>query len=124
MRFDSRLTLAPLCIAMLFLVVLAGFIALAPLPGPGNHAALRLLVAAGFSPLEVIRMATAEGARTQGIDVRVGTLRAGKQADLLLVNGNPDEDITHIGRIDLVFKNGIAYDPARLRDSIRGKIGR
>jgi len=94
------------------------------LPGPGNHAALRLLVAAGFSPLEVIRMATAEGARTQGIDGRVGTLRAGKQADLLLVNGNPDEDITHIGRLDLVFKNGIAYDPARLRDSVRGKIGR
>jgi imidazolonepropionase-like amidohydrolase len=94
------------------------------LPGPGNHAALRLLVAAGFSPLEVIRMATAEGARTQGIGERVGTLGAGKQADLLLVNGNPDEDITHIGRIDLVFKNGIAYDPARLRDSVRGKIGR
>jgi imidazolonepropionase-like amidohydrolase len=94
------------------------------LPGPGNHAALRLLVTAGFTPLEVIRMATAEGARTQGIDDRVGTLRVGKQADLLLVNGNPDEDIAEIGRIDLVFKNGIAYDPARLRDSIRGKIGR
>jgi len=94
------------------------------LPGPGNHAELRLLVDAGFSPLEAIRIATSEGARTQGIDERVGTLREGKQADLLLVNGNPDEDITKIGRIDLVFKNGIAYDPARLRDSVRGKIGR
>jgi hypothetical protein len=87
--------------------------------------ALRLLVAAGFSPLEVIRMATAEGARTQGVDERVGTLRAGKQADLLLVNGNPDEDIApHRPDPILVFKNGIAYDPARLRDSVRGKIGR
>ncbi len=94
------------------------------LPGPGNHAALRLLVAAGFSPLEVIRIATAEGARTQGIDDRVGTLRVGKQADLLLVNGNPDEDIAQIGRIDLVFKDGIAFDPIRLRESVRGKIGR
>ncbi len=46
------------------------------------------------------------------------------QADLLLVNGNPDEDIAEIGKLDLVFKNGIAYDPARLRDSVRGKIGR
>ena len=94
------------------------------LPGPGNHAALRLLAAAGFSPLEVIRIATSEGARTQGIGQRVGTLRAGMQADLLLVNGNPDEDIAQIGKIDLVFRNGIAYDPARLRDSVRGKIGR
>ena len=94
------------------------------LPGPGNHAALRLLAAAGFTPLEVIRIATSEGARTQGIGERVGTLRAGMQADLLLVNGNPDEDIAEIGKLDLVFKNGIAYDPARLRDSVRGKIGR
>jgi imidazolonepropionase-like amidohydrolase len=94
------------------------------LPGPGNHAALRLLAAAGFSPLEVIRIATSEGARTQGIGQRVGTLRTGMQADLLLVNGNPDEDIAQIGKIDLVFRNGIAYDPARLRDSVRGKIGR
>ena len=94
------------------------------LPGAGNHAALRLLAAAGFSPLEVIRIATSEGARTQGIGEHVGTLRAGMQADLLLVNGNPDEDIAQIGKVDLVFRNGIAYDPSRLRESVRGKISR
>jgi imidazolonepropionase-like amidohydrolase len=94
------------------------------LPGPGNHAALRLLVEAGFTPLEVIRFATHAGARFQGIDDRVGTLVAGKQADILLVDGNPDEDITQLGRIDLVFKNGIAFDSRRLRESVRGKIGR
>jgi len=93
-------------------------------PGPGNHAALRLLVEAGFAPLEVIHIATQAGARYQGIDDRVGTLAAGKQADLLLVDGRPDEDIVQIGRIDLVFKDGIAYDPKRLRESLRGKIGR
>ena len=94
------------------------------LPGPGNHAAVRLLVAAGFSPREAIRIATAEGARALGIDDRVGTLRTGRQADLLLVNGNPDEDIVSLARIDMVFKNGIAFDPARLRESVLGKIGR
>ena len=94
------------------------------LPGPGNLAELRLLVAAGFSPLEAIRIATAEGARVLGIDERVGTLRAGRQADLLLVDGKPDQDIAQLGRIDLVFRNGIAYDPVKLRDSVRGKIGR
>ena len=72
----------------------------------------------------MIRIATSEGARVLGIDDRVGTLRTGRQADLLLVNGRPDEDIAQIGRIDLVFRDGIAYDPGRLRDSVRGRIGR
>jgi len=94
------------------------------LPGPGNHAAIRLLVEAGFTPIEVIRMATLAGARYQGIADRVGTLAAGKQADLLLVDGKPDEDIKELGRLDLVFKNGIAFDAKRLKESLRGKIGR
>jgi imidazolonepropionase-like amidohydrolase len=94
------------------------------LPGPGNHAALRLLVEAGFTPLEVIRFATLNGARFQGIDERVGTLAEGKQADLLLVDGKPDEDINQIGRIDLVIKDGIAFDSKALRESLRGRIGR
>ena len=81
------------------------------LPGPGNHAALRLLVQAGFTPLEVIRIATLAGAQFQGIDDRVGTLAVGKQADLLLVDGKPDADIAALSRIDLVFRNGIAFDP-------------
>ena len=69
-------------------------------------------------------MATHEGARFQGIDERIGTLAPGKQADLLLVDGKPDEDITQIGRIDLVFRNGIGFDPKRLLGDVRGKIGR
>jgi imidazolonepropionase-like amidohydrolase len=94
------------------------------LPGPGNHAAMRLLTEAGFTPLEVIRFATLNAARFQGIDDRVGTLAPGKQADLLLVDGRPDEDIRQASRIDLVFKDGIAYDPKPMRESLRGKIGR
>jgi imidazolonepropionase-like amidohydrolase len=94
------------------------------LPGPGNHAALRLLVEAGFTPVEVIRIATLAGAKFQGIDDRVGTLAEGKQADLLLIDGKPDENIKELGRIELVFKDGIAFDSKRLRESLRGKIGR
>ena len=94
------------------------------LPGPGNHAALRLLNEAGFTPLEVIRFATFNGARYQGIDDRVGTLAAGKQADFILVNGKPDEDIKQLSKIDLVFKQGIAYDSMKMRESLKGKIGR
>ena len=94
------------------------------LPGPGNHAALRLLVDAGFTPLEVIGIATLAGARFQHIDDRVGSLAAGKQADLLLIDGKPDEDITQLGRIDLVFRNGVAFDSKRMKQDLRGKIGR
>jgi imidazolonepropionase-like amidohydrolase len=94
------------------------------LPGPGNHAALRLLVEAGFTPLEVIRIATLNGARYQGIDDRVGSLAEGKRADLVLVDGKPDEDIRQLGRIDLVFKDGIAYDSKKIVESLRGKVGR
>ena len=93
-------------------------------PGPGNHAALRLLVDAGFAPLEVLRMATSDGAKFLRVDDRVGTLRPGMQADLLIVDGKPDASIAELGRIDLVFKNGIAYDPKKLLEAVRGKIGR
>ena len=94
------------------------------LPGPGNHAALKLLVEAGFTPLEVISIATLAGARFQHIDNRVGSLAAGKQADLLLVDGKPDVDIAQLSRIDLVFRNGIAFNSKRMKDDLRGKIGR
>jgi imidazolonepropionase-like amidohydrolase len=94
------------------------------LPGPGNHAALKLLVDAGFTPLEVIGIATLAGARFQHIDDRVGSLAAGKQADLLLVDGKPDEDIAQLSRIDLVFRNGIAFNSKQMKDDLRGKIGR
>ena len=93
-------------------------------PGPGNHAALRLLVEAGFTPLEVLRFATLNGARYQGIDDRVGSLAEGKQADLILVDGKPDEDLRHLSRIDLVFRNGIAYDSKKIVESLKGKVGR
>ncbi len=94
------------------------------LPGPGNHAALRLLVEAGFTPLEVLRFATVNGARYQGIEDRVGALAEGRQADLILVDGKPDEDIRELSRIDLVFRNGIAYDSKKIVDSLKGKVGR
>jgi len=94
------------------------------LPGPGNHAAIRLLGEAGFTPLEAIRMATLNGATYLGIEDRVGTIARGKQADLILVDGKPDERLEELSRLDLVFRDGIAYDPKKLADSVRGKIGR
>src|SRR5258706_12508278 len=63
------------------------------LPGPGNHAELRLLVEAGFTPLEAIRIATLNGARFQKLEDRIGSLREGKQAGRVHLDGNPERDI-------------------------------
>jgi len=94
------------------------------LPGRGNHASIRLLVEAGFTPLEAIRIATLDGARFQKIDDRVGSIAEGKQADLILVDGKPDQDIKELGKVDLVFRDGIAYDAKKLTADVRGKVGR
>jgi imidazolonepropionase-like amidohydrolase len=57
------------------------------------------------------------------MDDRIGSLATGKQADLVVIDGNPAEHITDIEKVELVFKNGVSYDPAKLLDSVRGQVG-
>lgn len=94
------------------------------LPGYGLHRELQNLVEAGLSPLEAIRAATLNGAIAARLDTEKGTIAAGKIADLVVVDGNPDEDITAIGNTRLVFKAGIPYSPESLRRSVEGQIGK
>lgn len=91
--------------------------------GFSNQREVELLVEAGFSPLQAISIATLNGARYLGRDQRVGTVAAGKQADLLVVRGDPSRDIRDIENIELVFKDGVGYDPEKLIASVRGKVG-
>ena len=91
--------------------------------GYADHEAIGLLVAAGLSPLEAIRAATLNGAVYLGRDGRIGTVAVGKEADLMVVNGRPDEDIGDLGKVEMVFKDGIAFDSAALFESARGTIG-
>lgn len=93
------------------------------LPGFGDQREVELLVEAGFTPLEAIHIATENGARYEGQLDRIGTLAAGKQADLVVLKGDPSKKIADIENVSLVFKDGIAYDPARLIDSVRGMVG-
>ncbi len=60
---------------------------------------------AGFTPLEAIGMATAEAARSLGLEDR-GSIRPGKRADLVLVSGDPTEDIRALRRAERVFRDG------------------
>jgi imidazolonepropionase-like amidohydrolase len=91
--------------------------------GFGDQRGLELLVAAGFTPLEAIHIATANGAEFLGQADHIGTLAVGKQADIVIVRGNPAQDISAVRNVTAVFKNGVGYDPARLIASVRGSVG-
>jgi imidazolonepropionase-like amidohydrolase len=63
-------------------------------PGHSLHREIELYVRAGFTPLEAIQAATIVPARAMGLDKETGTVEVGKRADLILVAGNPLEDIS------------------------------
>ena len=93
------------------------------IPGYSNQRAIELLVESGFTPLEAIRIGTFNGATYLGRASRVGSIAVGKQADLVVVNGNPAERIEDIRNIELVFRQGVGYDPVKLIGSVRGFVG-
>ena len=54
---------------------------------------------------------------------RVGSIAVGKQADLVVIGGNPAATIADIRKVETVFKQGIGYDPAKLIASVTGRVG-
>jgi imidazolonepropionase-like amidohydrolase len=92
-------------------------------PGFASHNAIKLMTEAGFTPLDAIRLATLEGARFLKIDHRVGSIAAGKEADLLIVRGDPATNIQDLSNVDRVFADGKAYDPQELLADVRGQVG-
>lgn len=74
--------------------------------GFGEHRELQLLVAAGLAPAEVIRIATGNSAEIIGDEARTGTLEAGKQADFLILGGDPTVDIRNTEKIEAVWIGG------------------
>ena len=93
------------------------------IPGFGDHRAIELLVEAGFSPVEAIRVGTLNGATYLGLADSIGSVAPGKHADLLVVKGDPSKTIADIRKVAVVFKDGVAYDPDKLLDSVRGRYG-
>ena len=93
------------------------------LPGFGDQREIELLVEAGFTPVEAIQIATENGALYLGQQDRIGTLAPGKQADLVLIKGDPSKRIDEIENVETVFKAGIGYDSKKLIDSVRGQVG-
>ncbi len=92
--------------------------------GIGDWRDLELLVEAGFTPIEAIKIASANGAVALGRIDSVGTIEPGKLADLILVRGDPSINIEAIEDVEIVFKEGIGFDSKKLFDSVRGIVGR
>lgn len=91
--------------------------------GYGDQREVELLVEAGFTPIEAIRIATLNGARFLHEDTRIGSIEPGKAADLVLIDGNPAANIKDIEKVVTVFKDGVGYDPARLVQAANGTVG-
>jgi imidazolonepropionase-like amidohydrolase len=91
--------------------------------GFGDQREVELLVEAGFTPVEAIHIATANGAQYLGELDRIGTIAAGKHADLVVIKGDPSKKIDDIENVETVFKDGVGYDSAKLIESVRGVVG-
>jgi imidazolonepropionase-like amidohydrolase len=87
-------------------------------PGHSLHRELELYVQAGLTPMQVIQLATSGAARVMGMDEEVGTVTAGKRADLILVQGNPLERFSDLRTVTRVVAKGKMYDTADLWKSV------
>jgi imidazolonepropionase-like amidohydrolase len=91
--------------------------------GFGDLRNLELLAEAGFSPAEAVKIATLNGAKWLGADSRIGSIEKGKQADLVVIRGDPSTRISDVRNVRMVFKNGAGYDPEKLIKSVNHTVG-
>src|SRR6476660_4456403 len=91
--------------------------------GYGDQRNYELLIEAGFTPEESIQIMTSNGAKILGFDKWVGTIKPGMQADLVLLGGDVVGRPANIRNTEIVFRRGIGFDSAKLRESIKGLVG-
>jgi imidazolonepropionase-like amidohydrolase len=92
-------------------------------PGYANQRAVQLLIEMGLSVEQAVEVSTLNGARYLEMDEEIGSVEVGKLADLVLMEGNPLEDVEAFRRMTVVFKDGLGYDSAKLFDSVKGWVG-
>jgi imidazolonepropionase-like amidohydrolase len=91
--------------------------------GYANQRAVQLLIEMGLTVEQAVEVATRNGAIYLEMDDEIGTVEPGKRADLVLLEGNPLEDVQAFRRMTVVFKDGVGYDSAKLFDSVKGWVG-
>jgi hypothetical protein len=92
-------------------------------PGFGDQRNLELLVEAGFTPVEAIRIASLNGAKYLGKEAEIGSIAPGKAADIVVLGGNPADKIENVEKVEMVLKDGVGYDSAALIRSVSGTVG-
>ena len=92
-------------------------------PGYANQRALQLLVEMGLTVEQAVEVATRNGAEYLEQASEIGTVAAGKRADLVLMRGDPTADVGAFRGMTIVFKDGVGYDSARLFESVKGWVG-
>ena len=84
-------------------------------PGTSLARELELYVLGGLTPMQALQTATIAAARAMSQDARAGSLDVGKQADLVIIDGNPLANMRDLRRVQLVVKDGQVYEPAKMR---------
>lgn len=93
------------------------------LPGFGDLRNYEMLVEAGFTPAEAIRIMSLNGARILRDDAARGSIELGKAADLVVIRGNPVLRPADIYEVVTVFKDGVGYDSAKMLGAVKGMVG-
>jgi len=96
---------------------------LGSLPGYGNQRNYEILVEAGLTPAEAIKVMSGNGATVLGGADQFGTVTVGKRADLVVIDGDPTAKTADIYKVTTVFKDGVGYDSAKLVGSVKGMVG-
>jgi len=91
--------------------------------GYANQRNIEILVEAGFSVTDAIKVATYNGAIFLKKENEIGTVESGKVADLILINGNLEQNIKNIRKTEIIFKDGIGFDSQKLFESVKGQVG-
>ena len=93
------------------------------IPGYADRHVLELLVEAGFTFPQAIKICTLNAAEYLGRENEIGSIATGKRADLVLMNGDPEKEIKDVRNTEIVFKNGVGFDSKKLFESVNGKVG-
>ena len=91
------------------------------LHGPALHRELERMAEAGLAPLPILKAASQGGARAMGRGSDLGTLEAGKRADLLVLDADPQSDIRHVRRIHRVVRGGVILKPEQITNAHNGQ---
>ena len=93
------------------------------LPGYGNQRCFELLVEAGFTVPEAVQIATGNGAYALGVGHEVGRVAEGYVADLVVLGGELAAEPSVIRNVEVVFKDGLGFDPEKLIADVHGQVG-